>query len=71
MENTESEPGELDDSGNIIMNVRQANEFPFFSTEIGLLGRLDNLPSLVQATALKDALSLLFFRQPSFYSGYL
>ena len=54
MENTESEPGELDDPGNIIMKIRQANEFLFFSTEIDLSGRLDSLPSLVQETAHKD-----------------
>lgn len=71
MENTESEPGELGDPGNIIMKIRQANEFPFFSTEIDLSGRLDSLPSLVQETAHKDALPSLFSRQPSFYLRYL
>lgn len=62
LESTESELQELDDPGNITMKVGKTTEFPSFSTEIDLSSRLDIVPSLVQETAPKDALSPLYLQ---------
>lgn len=62
LENTESELGELDYPGNIIMRIWQTDESPSFSPGLDLSSRLNIFSSLVQETAHKNAFSLLFFQ---------
>lgn len=62
LENTESELGELDYPGNIIMRIWQTDESPSFSLKLDLSSRLNIFSSLVQETAHKNTFSLLFFQ---------
>lgn len=62
LENTESELGELDYPGNIIMKIQQTHESPSFSTGIDLSSKLDILPTYCRKLLRKISFCAYFFR---------